>query len=585
VNAPDNAPSAWWLKFFPPAQWLADYRAAYLRADLVAGVTLAAYAIPVSLAYAALAGLPLQQGLYCYLVGGLGYLLLSSSRHLAIGPTSAISLVVGATLASLAPGEPGDSVRVQSLATLVTLLVAVMFALGWLFRLSVIANFISESILVGFKAGAAFAIAMTQLPKLLGVKGGGDDFIERVGVLARQVGDTNLVVLVVGLGAIVLLAMGNRFLPGRPVALAVVILSLVAVPWLGLTTHGVSVVGDVMPPNLPHLAKLDFTILGTEIGTRRELAGLAFACFLLAYIESISAARTFALKHRYEVSARQELLALGGANLLAGLFQGYPSAGGLSQSAVNEKAGARTPLSLAFASLAIGAVLLWLTKTFSNLPNTVLAAVVLVAVRGLINLKEIAHLFKVSRLDFIAAMVALVGVLLLGILDGVLFAVVASVLLLLKRTSRPHVAFLGRIPGTNRYSDLARHPDNEPTPGVLAFRVEAALLYFNVDHIQRTVLERVRAARQGLRLVVCDLSNSAYVDVAGARMLARLYEELKALDVEMQLVEAHATQRDILRAEGLEKLVGPIDRHFSLAEVMTVFNQKRVPTLVVEAKS
>jgi SulP family sulfate permease len=212
-------------------------------------------------------------------------------------------------------------------------------------------------------------------------------------------------------------------------------------------------------------------------------------------------------------------------------------------------------------------VLLFLTGLFRNLPSPVLAAVVLVAVKGLINVPELLHLFRVSRLDFIAALVALIGVLLLGILNGVILAVVVSLLMLLKRSSTPNVAFLGRIPGTNRFSDVARHPDNESIPGVLIFRVEAALLYFNVDHILRTVLQHVREAPPGLRTVICDLSNSAYIDVAGARMLTRVHEELKARNAELRLVEAHASQREILRAEGLEKLVGPIDRRSSLADV------------------
>jgi len=571
VNAADQAQTARPMSFLPCARWLKGYQFPWLSSDVVAGVTLAAYAIPVSLAYATLAGLPLQRGLYCYLVGGLAYAVLGSSRHLAIGPTSAISLVFGSTLAQLAGSDPD---KFLSLATLGTLLVAVMFGLAWLLRLSVIANFISESILVGFKAGAALAIAMTQFPKLLGVKGGGNDFLGRAWLLAQQLGDTNLVVLGVGLAAIILLMAGDKWMPGKPVALGVVILSLIAVPLLSLAQHGVSVVGQV-PSGLPSLAFSNLSFRGLDVETRRALANLAFACVLLSYIESISAARTFALKHRYEVNPRQELLALGGANLLAGLFQGYPSAGGLSQSAVNEKAGARTPLSLVVASLSIALVLLFLTGLFRNLPNAVLAAVVLVAVKGLINLKELRHLFAVSRLDFAAAIVALLGVLLLGILNGVIFAVIASVLMLLKRSSTPHVAFLGRIPGTNRFSDLSRHPDNEAIPGTVLFRVEAALLYFNVEHILRTVLERVKQSGQSLRLVVCDLSNSAYVDVAGARMLARLHEELKPLGVQMLIVEAHGTQRDILRAEGLEKLVGPIDRHISLAEALAHFNPKQ----------
>lgn len=567
---PPAASPAAGLKYFPPARWLPGYQPTWIGPDALAGFTLAAYAIPVSLAYATLAGLPPQMGLYCYLVGGLGYALFGSSRHLALGPTSAISLVVGVTLAHLAGG---DANRLLSLATLATLLVAVLFALAWLLRLSVMVNFISESILVGFKAGAALAIAVTQLPKLLGVKAGGDDFIERVWQLAQQLGQTNLVVLAVGGAAIVLLLAGEKYLPGRPAALGVVVLSLVAVPLLGLTQHGVRIVGE-LPAGLPTLAGSHFTLRSLDVDTRRQLANLAFACFLLSYVESISAARTFALRHRYEVDARQELLGLGAANLLAGLFQGYPSAGGLSQSAVNEKAGARTPLSLVFASLVLGLVLLFLTRLFRNLPDAVLAAVVLVAVKGLIDIDELRHLFRTSRVDFAAALVALIGVLLLGILDGVIFAVVASLAMLLFRSSTPHVAFLGRIPGADRFSDLARHPDNEPVPGVLIFRVEAPVLYFNVEHILNLVRQRVRDAPAGLRLVICDLSNSPYVDIAGARMLRRLDDELKTHQVALRIVEAHGTQRDILRAEGLEERVGPIHRDVLLMDVLVELNRK-----------
>ena len=563
-SQPIASGSAGWRTLFPPAQWLAGYQAKWLTPDALAGFTLAAYAIPVSLAYAALAGLPPQTGLYCYLVGGLGYALFGSSRHLAVGPTSAISLVFGVTLAQLARG---DADRLLSLVALTTVLTAGLFVLAWLLQLSVIVNFISESILTGFKAGAALSIIVTQLPKLFGVPGGGGDFFSRLGLLGRQLGETNPLVLAVGVAAIILLVLGDKWLPGRPVALGVVIVSLVAVPLLALSEHGVSVVGQ-LPAGLPSFNLAYSGWRNLDVDTMRQLVSLAFACFLLSYIESISAARTFALKHGYDLDARQELLGLGAANLLAGMFQGYPSAGGLSQSAVNEQADARSPLALVFASVTLGLVLLFLTGLFRNLPNTVLAAVVLVAVLGLIDVRELRHLFRVSRLDFAAAIVALAGVLLLGILDGVIVAVVASLVMVLQRTSTPHVAFLGRIPGTNRFSDLARHPDNEPVPGVLIFRVEAPLLYFNADHVQRTVLERVRSQPDGLHVVVCDLSNSPYLDLAGTRMLARLFDELKTMNIELLVVEAHATERDILRAEGLDKLVGPIHRETSLADAL-----------------
>jgi MFS superfamily sulfate permease-like transporter len=301
----------------------------------------------------------------------------------------------------------------------------------------------------------------------------------------------------------------------------------------------------------------------------RQLTRLAFACFLLAYIESVSAARTFALKHHDTVDPRQEFLGLGAANLLVGLWQGFPVAGGLSQSAVNEKGGARTPLSLVVASALIALVVLFFTGLFRNLPEAVLAAIVLIAVKGLIDLEELRYLWHASRIDFAAAGVALTGVLVMGILDGVIIAVLASVVMVLGRVARPHVAFLGRIPGTDRFSDAARHTENETIPGVLAFRVEASLVYFNADHVLETVLRRVRS-EPGLRRVVYDLSTTPYVDVAGARMVRRLHDELAGNGIELRVVGAHSEVRDRLRFEKLHDWVGPINRHISLQEAVAI---------------
>lgn len=294
---------------------------------------------------------------------------------------------------------------------------------------------------------------------------------------------------------------------------------------------------------------------------------LSCACFLLAYIESVSAARTLAAKNDYEISPRQELLALGAANLAVAFGHGFPVAGGLSQSAVNDKAGARTPLALLFASLTLAVCLLFLTELLTNLPTVVLASIVLVAVRGLIDLPALRQLWRISRLEFRISMVALVGVLLLGILKGVLLAAIASLLILLAGAARPHVAFLGRIPGTRRFSDLERHPDNEAVPGILIFRVESSLLYFNVDHVRQVVWSRVEATSQ-LRLVVCDLSDAPFVDVAGARMLAALHEDLAKRSIRLRIVEAHAKVRDLLRAVGLEEQVGYFGRHMSVDQAI-----------------
>jgi sulfate permease, SulP family len=560
---PSAAAACGLSRVIPALNWLRDYKSEWLAADAVAGVTLAAYAIPVSLAYATLAGLPPYYGVYCYLIGGLGYALFGTSRQLAIGPTSAIAMLVGTTVAGMAGGDP---VRWSAIASLTALVVAALAVVAWILRLSGLVNFISGTILAGFKAGAALTIALTQLPKLFGIPGGGDHFFERLWILIGQLGDSNLVVLTLGLAALLLLTVGEKKFPGRPVALFVVVLAIAAVTFASLARYGVAVVGE-LPSGLPQFAWPSVRVRDVD-----GVLPLAAACFLLGYVESISAARTLAAKNGYEINPRQELLALGAANLGVAFIHGFPIGGGLSQSAVNDKAGARTPLALVFASITIGVCLLYLTGLLHNLPQVILAAIVLVAVRGLLDVAALRHLWRVSRFEFSISMVALVGVLLLGILKGVLVAVVVSLLMLITTASRPRVAFLGRIPGTRRYSDLDRHPDNEEISGVLIFRIQSSLLYFNADHVRTRVWERIIAC-DSLRLVVCDLSNSPHIDVAGAAMLASLHKDLKSRGVQLRIVEAHAQARDLLRAEGFEEQVGYFGRHMSVEQAIVEFTE------------
>src|SRR4029077_4023806 len=415
---------AGWLWWFPPARWLAGYRVVGLPSDVIAGVTLAAYAIPVSLAYAGLAGLPPQVGVYGYLLGGLGYALLGSSRQLAIGPTSAISLMIAGTVGAMADG---DVQRYAQIASLTAFTVAALCLFAWLLRLSALVKLISDSILVGFKAGAGLTIAMTQLPSLVGVAGGGHNFFERTWLLAGQFGQIHYIVVAVGVVAIGLIVFGERLLPGKPVALGVVALAIVAATLLGLPALGVPTTGEI-PAGLPTFAGPALRLHDVE-----GIVPLAAGCLLLAYIEGVSAARTFAAKHGYPLDPRQEFLGLGFANLFAATGHGYPVAGGLSQSAVNDKAGAQTPLALVFASVALALCLLFLTGFLENLPKAVLAAVVLTAILGLFDFRSLLHMWRVSRLDFYAAAIALAGVLLFGILHGILLAALASVLLLLAR--------------------------------------------------------------------------------------------------------------------------------------------------------
>jgi SulP family sulfate permease len=542
------------------------YVTSWLSSDLVAGITLAAYAIPVSLAYATLAGLPPQVGVYGYLMGGLGYALAGSSRFLAIGPTSAVSLMIAGTVGDMA-GD--DAALYAHIATSAAVGVGVLSLTAWAFRLSVLVKLISDSVLTGFKAGAGLTIAITQLPALFGVTGGGHNVPERLLFLARQLEGTNLATLAVGLSALMLLWSGERWLPGRPIALGVVALSIIAVMLFDLTRYKITVTG-LIPPGLPIPA-----IPTVRLRDQEGIVALATGCMLLAYIEGVAAARAFATKHRQTIDPRRELLGLAAANIATAAVGGYPVAGGLSQTAVNEGAGAHSRMSLVFASLTLALCLTFFTALIAGLPKAVLAAIVLTAVAGLVDFHAFMRMWRASRMDCLNATAALVGVILLGILQGILLAALISVLLLLALSSTPHVAFLGRIPGTTQYSDVQRHPENESLVGTIAFRPEASLLYLNAEYVLARVLAQLETVgTEGTLSVVCDLSASPMMDLAGARMLAELRENLRTRGATLTIVNAHGRVRDLLRAEGLDANFQGMGRGATIADALRAIADK-----------
>ena len=554
-----------WTRWIPALGWLRDYQPAWLRADLIAGVTLAGYLIPAGIGDASLANLPPQAGLYACLFSGLVFWLFCSSKHTAITVTSAISLLMGSSLGELAQGNTS---RFGALAAGTAVLVAVIAFLAWLFKAGVIVKFISETVLIGFKAGVALYLASTQLPKLFGISGTHGDFWERSWGFLTHLGNTNFFSLALGCGALAVLVLGKKFLPNRPVAILVVAGGIAVASLTDLGAHGVKLLGAI-PQGLPPvgLPALRWTDLN-------ELLPLAFACFLLGAVETVAIGRTFGEKHGYRLDSNREFLALAGANLAAGLGQGFPVSGGMSQSLVNESGGARTPLSGLFAAGIVLVVAVFLSGMLRNLPQAVLAAIVLFAVTGLFKLKALQHLWKFHRGEFAVAMAAVFGVLGSGLLRGVMLGVVISILMLLHRASRPHVAFLGRIPGTQRFSDMDRHPDNERIPGVLIVRPESSLLYFNVEHIGDTIRARLKSAPEPVKLVLCDFSNVPFVDLAGGETVKTLQRELTATNIDFRIVEARSGVRDFLRVEGLEEKLGHIGRFKSLADALDEYQKQ-----------
>ena len=552
--------------FVPAVQLLRSYQPIWFRADLIAGLTLAAYLLPAGIGDASLAGVPPEAGLYACLFSGLVFWLFCSSRHTTITVTSAISLLVGSSLGSLAGG---DAKRFAALAACTALLVAAIALVAWLVRAGSIVNFISETVLVGFKAGVALYIASTQLPKLFGFKGGEGSFWRRSDHFLSHIGDTNPTALTFGLSALAILVLGKIFLKNKPVGLLVVVGGIVVATLTNIESRGVKILG-VVPQGLPHFGPP--AVQWTDLN---DLLPLAMACFMLGAVETAAIGRMFTAKHGGRFDSNQEFLALAASNLVVGLGQGFPVSGGMSQSLVNEGGGARTPLSGFIAAVIMLVVILFFSNSLRELPQPVLAAIVLMAVAGLFKASELRHLWHADRSEFVVAAAALLGVLGAGLLRGVLIGAFISLIQLLRRGSQPHVASLGRIPGTQRFSDIERNPDNKAVPGVLIFRVEAGLVYFNVEYVRETVLARVRAQSPLPQLVVCDLSATPRVDLQSAATLGLLADELTFLGIEMQVVEARSSVRDRLRAEGLDAKLGAIDRFRSVYQVVEDFEKRQ----------
>jgi high affinity sulfate transporter 1 len=522
--------------------WLATYDPKWLGSDVVAGITLAAYLLPSAIGDASLAGLPPQAGLYACLFGGLVFWLFCSSKHTALAVTSAISLLIGASLGEISGGDPA---RHAALAAFTALLVAILAFAAYAFRAGVIVNFFSETVLVGFKCGVALFLASTQLPKLFGFSAGhGGDFWDRMGHFLGGLGNTNPTSLALGLGALALLLLGKTFLKNRPVALFVVISGIVAAGVFRLDERGVALLGEVpqgLPiPSLPAVSRADVN----------TILPLGMACFILAAVETTAIGRMFGAKHGYRLDATQEFLAIGAANLAAGLGSAFPVSGGMSQSLVNESGGARTPVSGLVAAIITLLVALFFTGLLRNLPQPVLAAVILVAVTGLIQVDTLRHIWRFSRTEFAVAMAALLGVLGSGLLNGVLLGVVISILLLLGRASRPRVTELGRVPGTTYFADLTRHPENERVADALIARTEGALLYFNVDHVRERLSAILAERPQRPRLVVLFMGNVPHVDLAGVEFLIDLGETCRRSGMEFRLAEVHGQVREALRRSG-----------------------------------
>ena len=549
-NPNSTSPTARLTRLLPIAGWLPRYDRSWLRPDIIAGLTLWGLVVPEAMAYAGIAGLPPQAGLYTLLMALLVYAIFGSSRHLVVQATSATAALLAATVIAL--GAPaGDAAVYQAYAAAFTVVVGMMFLLAALARLGFITQFLSKPVMDGFVTGLAIFVAVGQLNKLFGVPKGEGNTILKLWEIVRQLPQANWMTFAVGASALALLFLLPRINKQLPSGL-IVLFSYIGLS-LALDLPGrfdVEVVG-ALPKGLP---RLTWPALPPMVWINMALPALGV--LLVAYSEALGVAREFAAKHGYEVDPDQELFAHAWANLASGLFGGMIAGGSMSATAVKDGAGARSQVTNLVTWLAALVTVLFLTPLFAPLPEAVLAALIIHAVWHIIIARKLQPIRAFSRTEFWLGATALAGVLLIDVLQGMIIGLVASLLLMIYRSSQPHVASLGRVPGVpNAFSDLVRHPENVPIPDVLIVRLDAPLYYANA----LTVRARIKAlvAETTPQLVILDGSSQDELDLTSVEVLVGVIKELQNQKITTYVADIHAPVLDVIQRTELGELLDP----------------------------
>jgi len=537
-------------RYFPIFQWLPNYKKANLTGDISAGLIVGIMLIPQGMAYAMLAGLPPVFGLYASLIPQVIYAIMGTSRQLAVGPAAMDSLLVASGLGALAISGIDEYV---SMAVFLALFMgAIQLGLG-LLRMGFLVSFLSKPVISGFTSAAAIIIGLSQLKHLLGTTIEGSNQLHILITNAfSTITDTNLITLSIGLVAIVIMNSIKKLNKSIPAALVVVVAGILVVYFLGLEDVGVKIVGKV-PSGLPSL-KVP-TINYARIS---ELVPIAMTLALIAFMEAISVAKAVEEKHDdYKVDSNQELIALGTSNILGSFFQSYPTTGGFSRTAVNDQAGAKTGISPLISAVVVSLTLLFLTPVFYYLPNAVLAAIIMVAVFSLIDFKYPMQLLRTRKDEFVLLVTTFIITLTVGIKDGILVGVLLSLLLLVNRTSRPHIAVLGRIKGSSYYKNVLRFADNtEVFDDFLIIRFDAQLFFGNEDFFKKELQKHIKAKESSLRFIILNAEAINYIDSSAVYMLRRVIAELKKKDIKLIIAGAIGPTRDILYSSGLIEDIG-----------------------------
>jgi high affinity sulfate transporter 1 len=528
-------------RYLPILGWLPQYQRSWLRSDLIAGLTVVALLIPEGMAYAQIAGMPPQAAFYAAPIGLLAFAIFGTSRQLVVAVSAIIATMSFATVSLIA--DPNSAEFIVLTAALAILAGVISILAGFL-KLGRVAQFFSESVMVGFVTGLALLVMIKQVPKILGIEGGSGNFWERLKEIIINLPETHLVTLITSIFCLILLILLEHYFHKIPAALVALLFGIVISVIFGLEARGVEIVGEIpaglVPPKWPAISPESWLLL---------LPG-AIGLALVNFAEAIGPSRSFAAAHKYKIDPNHELIGLGAANFGAGLFQGFPIGSSLSKSAANDRAGAHSQMSGIIAAIVTAIVALFLTQFFYALPEATLGAIVIIAVSGMVKTAKIRHLYRVRRMDFALAIVALLAVLTFETLQALLIAVIVSLLALILRASQPRLAVLGLVPDRLEFSDIKRHPENKTIPGLIIARPENGLFFANAASFREAIVEEMTASTIPVKAILLDMGATTDLDVPSADTLAELGEELRDRDVCLMLARVIMPVRKMLEQAG-----------------------------------
>ncbi|MBU0732277.1 sulfate permease, partial [Patescibacteria group bacterium] len=550
-------------KYFPILEWLPKYSKKFLKRDSLAGLTVLALIVPQSMAYAQIAGLSPEFAFFTIPFALLGYAIFGTSRHNIISPTSSIAIMSAAIIGPMAMADPAKFIPLTIGLALLSGLILVVAGIA---RLGFLSKFFSKSVITGFITGLSLVIIIRQIPKLFGFSIDSGDFFQRLWELVVEIGDLNLWSTIVGITSLILLILLKKFAPKIPAALIALIYSILLVTIFSISDK-IAVVGEIparLPPfGLPDLKITDYIALFPG----------ALAIVVVGFAETVGIGRIFASKHRYDIDPNQELIGLGASNIGAGLFSGFAVDASLSKTAANDRAGAKTQMSGIFSAVLVILTALFLTPLFHNLAEATLAAIVVVAVWPLVNIKEFTRFYKINRPEFWVAVVAMIGVLIFDILLGLIMAVVLSLLILIYKQSRPHFAILGKDPKRYVYGDISVHPTFKQINGLLIIRMDAPLFFGNAIYLKNQVKKIIKNSKTKINVVIIDMEATGELDISAIDVLKELDTDVHELGSEVWLARVHSPVRRIIQKSRLKKIFLPKETYMNVEEAVNKYKK------------